>query len=133
MGRSPARGAARPAAPRPRYRRITAAAGSLFITVIAVLGGVGWLPADAEPGRSATAKSHGAGHASGAIRLSGAASVGTPPPADQGAARAQGAALPPPVPGDSGRGRRVVFDMSDQRVWLVAPSDQGADAIRRNY
>ena len=27
--------------------------------------------------------------------------------------------LTPPVPADSGQGRRIVFDQSDQRVWLV--------------
>jgi hypothetical protein len=35
----------------------------------------------------------------------------------------------PAVPADSGSGRRVVFDMSDQRVWLVDPGDK----VRRTY
>jgi hypothetical protein len=34
-----------------------------------------------------------------------------------------------PLPADSGKGRRVVFDMSEQRVWLVA--DKGT--VRRTY
>lgn len=34
-----------------------------------------------------------------------------------------------PRPVDSGEGRRVVFDMSEQRVWLV----DGRDAVRRSY
>ena len=142
MGRSPARGARVAPPTRPNYRRITAAAGSVTITVIAVLGGIGWLPADAEASRPTTSKAHGSGadQASGAIRLSGAESTGTPPTApdqdaapDQDPARAQGAAVPPPVPAESGQGHRVVFDMSDQRVWLVDSSDQGTDLVRRTY
>lgn len=34
-----------------------------------------------------------------------------------------------PVPSDSGEGRRIVFDMSDQRVWLV----DGREVARRTY
>jgi hypothetical protein len=37
-----------------------------------------------------------------------------------------------PVPVSSGSGRRIVFDISDQRVWLVAASS-GADEVRRTY
>jgi hypothetical protein len=33
----------------------------------------------------------------------------------------------PPVPEDSGEGRRIVFDQSDQRVWLV---DDDEDVVR---
>jgi lipoprotein-anchoring transpeptidase ErfK/SrfK len=39
------------------------------------------------------------------------------------------AALDPPVPADSGDGKRVVFDQSDQRVWLV--DDDGS--VERTY
>jgi len=35
----------------------------------------------------------------------------------------------PPVPDDSGEGRRVVFDQSDQRVWLVDEDDE----VERTY
>jgi hypothetical protein len=35
----------------------------------------------------------------------------------------------PPVPARSGSGRRVVFDMSDQRVWLVRANG----SVRRTY
>jgi lipoprotein-anchoring transpeptidase ErfK/SrfK len=115
---------------------MAAAAGSVTVTVIAVLGGIGWLPADAEPGQPTTSKAHrgGADRASGAIRLGGAASIGTTLISpDQNTDRVQGAALSPSVPVDSGRGRRVVFDMSDQRVWLVDSSDQDADVVRRTY
>ena len=39
------------------------------------------------------------------------------------------AGLDPPVPDDSGEGRRIVFDQSDQRVWLV---DDDED-VERTY
>ena len=35
----------------------------------------------------------------------------------------------PKLPADSGHGRRIVFDQSDQRVWLVAPGDD----VKRSY
>lgn len=34
-----------------------------------------------------------------------------------------------PLPGDSGEGRRIVFDQSDQRVWLVDDDD----VVERTY
>lgn len=37
--------------------------------------------------------------------------------------------LVPALPADSGSGKRVVFDISDQRVWLVAPGDH----VKRTY
>jgi len=39
------------------------------------------------------------------------------------------AAIEPAVPADSGHGRRIVFDQSDQRVWLVADDGQ----VERTY
>jgi lipoprotein-anchoring transpeptidase ErfK/SrfK len=36
------------------------------------------------------------------------------------------------VPADSGSGRRVVFDMTHQRVWLVG-RHAGHDVVRRTY
>lgn len=35
----------------------------------------------------------------------------------------------PAVPADSGKGRRIVFDQSDQRVWLV----RGDNTVKRTY
>jgi L,D-transpeptidase-like protein len=37
--------------------------------------------------------------------------------------------LDPPVPADSGDGKRIVFDQSDQRVWLV----DADDTVERTY
>lgn len=57
-----------------------------------------------------------------------APSAGTAAPADTVAgAGAQPAA--PPVPARSGKGRRVVFSMSEQRVWLVS----GSERVARTY
>lgn len=50
------------------------------------------------------------------------ATSGSAAPPDSGAAGRRVTA--PPLPADSGAGKRVVFDTSDQRVWLV--DDQGA-------
>ena len=50
-------------------------------------------------------------------------------PASEPAVQAPAPAQPPPVPADSGSGRRVVFDQSDQRVWLV----DEAEAVARTY
>jgi hypothetical protein len=56
-------------------------------------------------------------------------------PASEQASGASSAAAPAeepadvPLPADSGSGRRVVFDMSEQRVWLVGAND----TVRRTY
>ena len=39
----------------------------------------------------------------------------------------------PALPADSGTGRRVVFDISDQRVWLIGTDSRGADEVTRTY
>lgn len=43
--------------------------------------------------------------------------------------RATDAGMLPPLPSHSGEGRRIVFDQSDQRVWLVA----GDGDVERSY
>ena len=50
-----------------------------------------------------------------------------PPPVM--ASAADRAAALPKLPSDSGHGRRIVFDQSDQRVWLVASGDD----VKRSY
>ena len=44
-------------------------------------------------------------------------------------ARATDAGMLPPLPTHSGQGRRIVFDQSDQRVWLVAADGE----TKRSY
>jgi hypothetical protein len=117
VGRS--RGGPPTPAARPRYSRLVAAAGALVVTFVAVLGGVGVLPT----GRSsAQAQPRGEFPAEGRLRLSDAAPTAIP------------ASHPAPaaLPAHSGTGRRIVFDMSDQRVWLVTPAS-GRDTVRRTY
>ena len=110
---------------RPRYRRIGAASTSLLVTIVAVLGAVGLIPVSSAAQPSAaqqpttpSARSGGATHpkassSNGAIALSA------------GRTDAE-------LPSGSGTGRRVVFDMATQRVWLVGQRG-GADVVRRTY
>ena len=117
---------------RVRYKRLTAAGSACAITLVAVAGGVGLLPAEEEtqPVARATLSSAEAAkpvraeaadepaRARDDARFLGTESV-----------RASLAAEALEVPPGSGEGRRVVFDMSAQRVWLVG----GDDAVRRTY
>ncbi|MGZ4458309.1 MAG: L,D-transpeptidase [Nocardioidaceae bacterium] len=136
MGRHRTNPPGRRVAPRtrPRYGRIGAAGTSLGVTLVAVLGGIGMLPTSAPgapayaAGRSAPS-SHG-----GAMRLDAAPrqrpTARQAAPTDAGASRdATQPVKPPKVPADSGSGKRVVFDMSRQRVWLVSTHDHA----RRTY
>ncbi len=109
----------------------------MLVTLVAVLGDVGVLPTD--PPAAATAAPAATGNGS------------TTRPAEQATlsdARPDGAVQKAPeitpdiepntisaLPPDSGTGRRVVFDISEQRVWLVAPDSRAApdDGVRRTY
>jgi hypothetical protein len=110
---------------RPRYARITALGGALAVTAVALLGSAGWLPADT-PTRLTADRTHAR-----------PAAVPSPNPAPATREHDPGPAAPPsrkqspsdatrtapdPLPAASGTGKRVVFDMSAQRVWLVDPS-----------
>jgi lipoprotein-anchoring transpeptidase ErfK/SrfK len=110
---------------------------SMGVTGIAMLGGVGVLPSVASGDERAPADA-------GQV-LAGAATTPSPQPSETAAAPAgstqkDAAGTPPPsagttvvddppVPRDSGEGKRVVFDQSDQRVWLVG--DDGR--VERTY
>lgn len=117
----------RPSAPshravRPRYGRIVSALSSLGVTLVAVLGGLGVLPdGNADDKVLAGAPSPD----QGAMRLSdytGAEEIADEPPFGP-------ATDPEALPLDSGSGKRVVFDISSQRVWLVNEEDR----VRRTY
>ncbi len=110
--------------PRPRWKRIGALASSLTVTLVAVLGGVGILPSG---GAAASARSS----TDTATLTSGTAAT---PPVDDGlpkdaatpgAVPATGAASTA-LPTSSGTGKRVVFDIGEQRVWLVTADGQVA-------
>ena len=115
-----------PPAVRPRYRRIIAALGAFVVTLVTALGGLGVLPsqpADAMPGASAPRMR---APDPGPARLSASLMSAT----DHATGRAAAAAAK--LPAHSGAGRRVVFDMGRQRVWLVGRV-HGRDVVRRTY
>jgi lipoprotein-anchoring transpeptidase ErfK/SrfK len=112
---------------------------SVSVTGIAMLGGVGVLPSvasdrgdGARAGESLTGVSSppSGGPSSTPSTDSAAVSskqqLGAQPSATHGTYTA---AQDPPVPADSGEGKRIVFDQSEQRVWLVGDDGQ----VERTY
>jgi len=137
--------------PPPRVRarpgRITAALTSLLVTGVALLGGLGILPLGQEtayagntPGRlSATttipaATGQGPSSAPSAT-TSALPAVRSTPPSRRATRPTAPEATPNPesavtqLPSDTGVGKRAIFDISAQRVWLV----DGADEVVRTY
>jgi lipoprotein-anchoring transpeptidase ErfK/SrfK len=101
---------------------MAAAASSVTVTAVAVLGGAGALPSAAvgepEPvGVIATVADDEVGAAP------------APAPSTRRSDAAAGRGVAPPLPAGSGQGRRVVFSESEQRVWLVGRGDR----VRRTY
>ncbi len=104
----------------------------MVTTVVTLLGGIGVLPDDA----SAAATS-GSGEGASLTTLvlpstasSSAPSVLLPPGSPTGATSGSWVGEPALAAG-SGSGKRVVFDISDQRVWLVEAGV--ASDVRRTY
>lgn len=144
----------------PRYRRIAALSGSVVVTAVAVLGGLGVLPSGGSPSYAAaqlaSQPSSEASTAADVARLeeaSGESRTEAPgeaalhdlvqerrrqlaesPGAESGTVDPSADALPtadglPPPPEGSGAGRRVVFDISEQRVWLI----ESDESVARTY
>jgi lipoprotein-anchoring transpeptidase ErfK/SrfK len=125
---------------RPRYGRLAVLGASLSVTGIAMLGGVGVLPSVASDRGDG---SDGNRSLAGAATTPSAGPSSTPSVASApaGSSKQQLGSQPsathatqvvdddPPVPADSGDGKRVVFDQSDQRVWLVGDDDE----VERTY
>lgn len=115
-----------------RYQRLTAALTALGVTLVAVLGGVGLLPAADQAPRLVA---NTASVTDGVQAVLSAASTGRTATTDDAKfarsdeTRDQLADAALQVPPDSGEGRRVVFDQGAQRVWLVG--DDGT--VRRTY
>ena len=125
---------------RPRYLRIVAAGGSTVVTTVAILAGVGLIPATEVGAMASTNHRHDTVVASGvhsntAARLAAAPTTRrlTPSAGASPGAPSATAVRPPGVPADSGTGRRIVFDIPDQRVWLVAQNSLGKDVVSRTY
>lgn len=117
---------------RPRYGRMTAAGTSALITLVAVLGGAGLLPTASADARREPAP-QGSVELSDALVQPSAGTSSTPAPGSVQTAKPRIATDPAPsVPAESGSGRRVVFDMGDQRVWLVGRRS-GKDVTLRTY
>jgi len=132
-------------ATRPRYRRIVAAGSAALVTLVAVFGAIGFIPSSPETvSATSTSKqrSESAGSdRAGAVALSGFVAGSTPrqtqdrapvpeatdppsptvvPAPKPKPAKSSEPAVSTGLPSRSGVGKRVVFDMSDQRVWLVS-------------
>lgn len=118
---------------RPRYGRISAFGLSVVVTGTALLGGAGVLPLGGQPSYAAERTgSETSSDTNGEPGDPGAVSFAAGSHSTQAAEGSDGReddqaslALPP----DSGEGKRVVFDVSDQRVWLV----QRDGTVRRTY
>ncbi|MGH3330023.1 MAG: L,D-transpeptidase [Nocardioidaceae bacterium] len=142
------RARARRRATRPRYSRIAAAVSAVTITLVSLLGATGVLPTSsgAEPAFAAAARP--TGPASPVLpqptRSAPPAVVQTDPAPPMLLRQTDRVATPTPtptpmpmptpvtdaaLPEQSGEGRRIVFDMSEQRVWLVATANE----VQRTY
>lgn len=124
---------------RPRYDRISALVLSVGVTAFALLCGLGVFgsatvgsaayAAPVEPTRTLEAMlaSPHAGRADRALHASLARAKVEAPTSKRTATSTPDQEVT--LPADSGEGRRVVFDMSAQRVWLVGDSDD----VERTY
>jgi lipoprotein-anchoring transpeptidase ErfK/SrfK len=114
---------------RPRYGRIVLFTASVVVTGTAVLGGLGILPSGGSPSYAAERASGAQAAGSGALKLSAAQrqlpapSVPGLPPSYTPPSSSPPSSAPDlgdtTLPADSGTGRRVVFAIGRQRVWLV--------------
>ena len=90
-------------------------------TAISLLGSLGVLPTSGAPATASTLRGEVASLSSGRLL----------PDARPPGRRVQEPA--PGLPASSGEGTRVVFDMGEQRVWLVEDGPQSQDVVRRTY
>ncbi|GGO77664.1 L,D-transpeptidase [Nocardioides deserti] len=124
---------------RPRYGRIATLAASLAVTTVAVLGGTGVLPDSesvADPVAIEVARDPEATAPPAADEAPSSARAGASGAAETEAgaeAEAEARLVDPredtTLPPGSGRGKRVVFSESRQRVWLV----EGRKKVVRTY
>lgn len=116
---------------RPRYRRIGVAGCAFVVTVVTLLGGIGVLPTES-PAAADT------GRANQVALTTLITPDGTQAPAEAPSeapteaptqTSTQEDTTSSALPDGTGTGKRVVFDISDQRVWLVDAGDE----VRRTY
>jgi lipoprotein-anchoring transpeptidase ErfK/SrfK len=139
---------------RPRYGRITALVTSVLVSGVAALGGLGLVGGSASAGAAAKPASYherttpSSTPDPGATPITATQPDGSSPAADASSSPAAGASFPDAsvggvagethseaadptaLPADSGSGRRIVFDQSAQRVWLVGAKN---DDVQRTY
>jgi lipoprotein-anchoring transpeptidase ErfK/SrfK len=116
-----------------RPGRAVAAGAAAVVTLVALLGGLGMIPVD--PAGAAVRKQVTPSTQHLARRPTGQ-SAGQPdglPTAHSRRTTIEDVARtkPAPLPAASGTGRRVVFSISAQRVWLVNPAAR--KKVRRTY
>jgi hypothetical protein len=115
---------------RPRYGRISAFLASAGVTVFALLAGLGVfgtaaVGTAAYAGPDQPTRTLGPMLTNSRSERVGSGAAATPPATATPDRRDSAVTLP----ADTGTGRRVVFDMSAQRVWLVGVDD----TVRRSY
>jgi hypothetical protein len=88
-------------------------------------------PPSTDPSTQPSTKSSPEGGGAGGDKANGLPAVSSASDGPQGDGPAGGDTREanPPVPDDSGEGRRIVFDQSDQRVWLVDDDEE----VERTY
>ena len=99
-----------------------AALSALLVTLVSLLGAVGILPTETPVAAAATTTSTGQQATLSSMTIPDA--TGSPPPRP-----GNPTTDPTALRAGTGEGKRVVFDISDQRVWLVEDGDE----VRATY
>jgi lipoprotein-anchoring transpeptidase ErfK/SrfK len=117
----------------PRYGRLTALAASVAVVAIALLASAGgWGGRTAPQAAASVDVPLSSAPRPAALAAPPSAPASASPPASgpaSGPASAPAAPDPKALPARSGSGRRIVFDQSAQRIWLV---DDGGE-VQRTY
>ena len=98
------------------------------MTLVAVLGGIGILPVDSGPAAAASLPRQSSVQPD--TKTDSLSLADSTPTAGARGDQATSKINVPTLPANSGTGRRIVFAMADQRVWLVGDED---DAVERTY
>jgi hypothetical protein len=98
------------------------------VTLVAVLGGIGLLPVDSGPAAAASLSRQS--NVQPDTKPDSLSLADSTPTAGARGDQATGKVNVPTLPANSGTGRRIVFAMAAQRVWLVGDED---DDVERTY
>ena len=109
---------------RPRYPRLGAALLSVSVTLVALLGGIGLLPVHRSQAAVDEVRLTGLQtHPSSSARQTSRTPSRPKPSSTPGSTPGSGTSVQSSLPAHSGEGRRVVFSIAGQRVWLVDRTD----------